>query len=81
MIDNKILPVKPQSSGRLLPESEAVEYLGLGDRPNPQGALRWLMRSGKLTHFRLAKGIYGFRHTDLDAFIEATCIKAGWSDQ
>jgi hypothetical protein len=75
--DTATLPLKPQPSGRLLPESEAVEYLGLGDRPNPQGALRWLMRKRALTYVRLAKGIYCFRRSDLDAYIQSKLMASG----
>jgi len=63
--------------GRLLSESEAIEVLGLTDRPNPKGSLRWLMRTGKLAHVRLARGIYGFRREDLDALIEASRVPPG----
>ena len=58
----------------LLSESEAVEVLGLTDRPNPKGSLRWLMRTGKLGYVRLARGIYGFRRSDLDALIQASRV-------
>jgi hypothetical protein len=77
MNSTETLPLKPQSSGRLLPESEAVEYLGLGDRPNPQGALRWLMRKRDLTYVRLAKSIYCFRRSDLDAYVQSKLIASG----
>ena len=59
------------SDARLLSEHEAIEMLGLGDRPNPQGALRWLMRTRKLPFVRLARGINGFIRSDLEAFIIA----------
>jgi hypothetical protein len=61
---------------RLLSENEAVEVLGLGGRPNPRGALRWLMRTGKLAYVRLARGIYGFRREDLAALIDAGRVEA-----
>jgi hypothetical protein len=61
---------------RLLSEREAIEMLGLGERRNPQGALRWLMRTRKLAYVRLARGIYGFRRQDLAAFIEAGRVEA-----
>ncbi len=53
----------------LMTENEVVELLGLKDRPNPQGALRWLMRTGKIGYVKLAKGIYGFRRQAIEAFI------------
>lgn len=55
---------------RLVSEPEAIDFLGLGDRPNPKGALRWLMRTRKLAHVKLARGIVGFRRDDLAAFVE-----------
>jgi hypothetical protein len=79
MSNNNTLPLNPQPSRRLLPESEAIEYLGLVDRPNPQGALRWLMRKRNLAYVRLAKGIYGFRQNDLDAFIQSKLVASGIS--
>ena len=77
--NKQTLPLNPQPSGRLLPESEAIEYLGLGDRPNPQGALRWLMRKRNLAYVRLAKGIYCFRRRDLDVYIQSKLIASGIS--
>ena len=62
---------------RLLSESEAIEALGLTERPNPKGSLRWLMRTGKLAYVRLARGIYGFRRSDLDALIQASRVSPG----
>lgn len=59
---------------RLLSESEAIEVLGLADRPNPRSSLRWLMRTRKLGYVRLARGIYGFRREDLDALIQASRV-------
>lgn len=59
---------------RLMSENETIEYLGLSDRPNPAGALRWLMRVHKLAHVRLAKGIYGFKIADLDAYIDGNHV-------
>ncbi len=63
--------------GRLLSEEEAIEHLGLHARPNPRGALRWLMRVRKLSYVRLAKGIYAFRLADLEAFIASNRVAAG----
>ncbi len=72
---NKVLRM-PTDTGRLWSEDEAIEYLGLLARPKPKAALRWLMRTRRLGHVRLAKGIYGFRQSDLDAFIEAGRVPA-----
>jgi hypothetical protein len=72
------IKLNPQPRRRLLPEQDAIEYLGLHTRDNPKGSLRWLMRSGKLAYIRLAKGVYGFQQTDLDSFIEANRVAAGW---
>lgn len=59
---------------RLLSEDEAVEYLALGNRRNPKGSLRWLMRTGRVAYVRLARGIYGFRRGDLDRFIASATV-------
>lgn len=72
------LKMNTQPQGRLLPEQDAIEYLGLHTRDNPKGSLRWLMRSGRLAYIRLAKGVYGFQQTDLDRFIEANRVEADW---
>ena len=61
---------------RLLSEAEAASFLGLTDRPNPTGALRWLMRTRKVAYVRLARGMYGFRRADLMSFIDASRIPA-----
>ena len=55
---------------RLLTEDEAIDALGLHDRPNPKGALRWLVRVGNLGCVRVARGILRFRPVDIAAFIE-----------
>ena len=64
------------SSKRLLSEAETIEFLGLDGRPNPGGALRWMIRTRKLGHVRLGKGIYGFRQDDLERFIDANSVPA-----
>lgn len=61
---------------RLLSEGEVIEMLGLQDRPNPQGSLRWLMRTRRLAYVKLARGIYGFGREDLAAFIDARRVEA-----
>lgn len=70
------MKLTPRSQGRLLPEQDAIDYLGLHTRDNPKSSLRWLMRSGRLAYIRLAKGVYGFRQADLDSFIEASRVAA-----
>jgi hypothetical protein len=62
--------------GPLLGENEAIGILGLAGRPNPKGALRWLMRTRRLAYLRLARGMYGFRRDDLAAFIQASRVPA-----
>jgi len=62
----------------LLSESEAAEALGLSDRPNPKGSLRWLMRTGRLGYVRLARGVYGFRREDITKCIEANRVPANF---
>ncbi len=54
---------------KLLTETEAIDALGLADRPNPPGALRWLIRTKKLGCVRLGRGILRFRPSDLDRLI------------
>ena len=64
------------------PQDRGTHILGLrlrgrlGGRPNPCGALRWLMRMRKLAYVRLARGIYGFRREDLAALIDAGRVEA-----
>lgn len=55
----------------LLTEQEAIEALGLADRPNPRGALRWLLRTKQLAHVRLGRGVLGFRKADIAQFVRA----------
>jgi len=71
------LRLRTQRDGRLLSEQEAIDYLGLHTRPNPQGSLRWLMRVHRLAYVKLAKGINGFKRADLDEFIAASRVAAG----
>ena len=61
---------------RLLSMDEAIDRLGLRSRPNPEGALRWLMRTRRLSYVKLARGVYVFRPSDLEAFIEAHHVAA-----
>lgn len=55
----------------LLSEAEAIDRLGLGDRPNPIGALRWLTRTRRLAYVRIGRGIIRYRPGDVQRFIEA----------
>ena len=55
---------------KLLTEGEAIDALGLGVRPNPLGALKWLVRTKKLSVVRIGRGIMRFRAQDLSDFIE-----------
>ena len=61
---------------RLLSKDEAIEILNLRDRPNPKGALKWLMRTGRVAYVKLGRGIYGFRRGDLEACIDANRVAA-----
>ena len=72
-----------QGRGRLLSEDEALDYLALRERKNPKGALRWLMRTRRLAFIRLARGMYGFRQSDLDTFIvRSRVVPCGlWKDK
>lgn len=65
----------------LLSEEDAIGLLGLHNRPSPKGALRWLMRTGKLAYVRLAKGIYGFRRADIAALIERSRVAAAGQEK
>ncbi len=60
----------------LLTEDEAVEFLRLGDRKNPIGALRWLCRTRRLAYIQVGRGIRRFRATDLEAYIEQQRVQA-----
>jgi len=66
-----------ERNGRLLSEQEAIDYLSLSGRPNPKGALHWLMRARGLAYVRLARGIHGFRQADLDGYINSSRVAAG----
>ena len=70
------LETKATAHKDLLTENEAIETLGLKDRPNPKGALRWLMRTKKLAYVPLTRGVYGFKPSDLSACIEANGVPA-----
>ncbi len=61
---------------RLISEKEAVEMLALDDRPNPKGTLRWLMRARRLAYVRLARGVIGFRPSDIQDYINSNLIAA-----
>ena len=61
----------------LLNEAQAIEILGLGDRPNPGVSLRWLVRKHQLVARSPARGILLFRAADLNAYIEAMDRKGG----
>ena len=69
-----VLRVNTKRNEPLLSEAQAVEYLGLQNRPNPEGSLRWLMRTRKIAYVKLARGIYGFRRNDLDEYIEQNVV-------
>jgi hypothetical protein len=61
----------PTGYERLLTETELVDALGLHDRPNPRGAVRWLLRTKQLACVRIGRGIIRFRPADVEAFIRA----------
>lgn len=61
---------------KLMTEHEAIEALGLKDRPNPSGALRWLIRQKRLGHVRLGRGVLRFRPCDIKECIERSLIEA-----
>jgi len=55
---------------QLLSESEAIRALGLQDRQNPKGALRWLVRMKRIPAVRIGRGILSFHPSDVQTFIE-----------
>ncbi|MCH8853724.1 MAG: hypothetical protein IID41_13890 [Planctomycetes bacterium] len=55
---------------KLLTEDEVINAFGLGVRPNPLGALKWLVRTKKLSVVRIGRGIMRFRPQDISDFIE-----------
>ena len=61
---------------KLLSEDEAVSILGLSDRKNPHGALRWLCRMRRVAYIDVARGVRRFRITDLRAFIDKQRVEA-----
>lgn len=61
---------------QLLTEGQAIDALGLTDRPNPKGALRWLIRTKRLGCVRLGR-ILRFRPADISECIERAHEKAG----
>lgn len=65
-----------EESIQLVTEQTAIDALGLTDRPNPRGALRWLLRTKQLGYVRLGRGIIGFRPVDIKEFIESRHIPA-----
>ena len=61
----------PLGYERLLTEDELIDALGLHDRPNPRGAVRWLLRTKQLACVRIGRGIIRFRPGDVEAFIRS----------
>jgi len=68
--------IRPDTQDRLLTEAEAIELLGLGDRPNPKAALRWLVRTRRVAHVDLARGIRRFKASDLAEYIDRQRVPA-----
>ena len=74
---NTALPApNPTGYERLLTEDELVDALGLHDRPNPRGAVRWLLRTKQLACIRIGRGIVRFRPADVEAFLRARYERA-----
>ena len=65
-----------QHGDSLLTEAETVEFLRLGDRKNPLGALRWLCRTRRLAYIQIGRGIRRFRAADLEEYVERQHVKA-----
>jgi len=66
----KLPNVGPTAYESLLSEAQTIEALGLSDRPNPAGALRWLVRRKKLPVVRIGKGILRFKPSDVARLID-----------
>ena len=67
-----MVPETPSTADKhekLLTEQQVIAQLGLGDRPNPGGALRWLVRMKRIGCVRIGRGIMRFRPQDVDQFI------------
>lgn len=67
---------QPLGYERLLTEDETVEMLGLSDRRNPRGALRWLCRMRRIPYVDIARGVRRFRPADVQAFIDRQWVDA-----
>jgi hypothetical protein len=74
MSEPAIIKMPDQSFEPLLSEAEAINLLGLGDRPNPASSLRWLIRKGTLSAVRLGRGILSFRRSDIEQCIQS-CLE------
>jgi hypothetical protein len=60
----------------LIDEEQAIEFLGLGSRPNPKGSLRWLCRTRRFAYIDVARGIRRFRREDLQEYIDGQRVSA-----
>lgn len=72
MPNNSVPPAHGTDNEPLMIPDEAIEFLRLGDRPNPKRALYRLCREGRLAYVDLARGIRRFRPADLRAFVDAS---------
>ena len=64
----------------LIDEQEAIEFLGLGSRPNPKSSLKWLCRTRRLAYIDVARGIRRFRKEDLQAYADKKWVSARTPD-
>ncbi len=64
------LPGSAVGYEKLLTEAEVIDALGLHQRPNPKGALRWLVRTRQIGCVKTGRGIFMFAPEDVQAFID-----------
>ena len=60
----------------LIDEQGAIEFLGLGSRPNPKSSLRWLCRTRRFAYIDVARGIRRFRREDLQEYVDRKRVSA-----
>lgn len=59
-----------QTQTTLLTELQAIERLGLVDRPNPVGAIKWLVRCKRLRCVKVGRGIRRYHPDEVTKFID-----------
>lgn len=69
--DLKLVDADPSvgDQEKLLTDAEAAELLGLSDRRNPVGSIKWLVRTGRLKAIRIGPKTIRFSRSDLRKFV------------